>query len=322
MLPELDEYLERVKSHLHLDPETERLIILELRSYFEEKAQELHGYGLSEREAIRSAIDSFGRPRSVARLLYETHHRVTWPEVGLAALPHLMVALLFALGGWDSWFLAPDLLIPIVVVTLYGWWQGKPGWLYPWVGYSLVPLIIGGYLALPILGQVIDVFVSSGPLPNALTLTGWLLYLPVAAWIIGSTTLKVARRNWMLASLMLFPLPVVVAWLILLEQVGGLLEVHGSEIHGPDVTLALVHLTLALTTMVFIKLRDGPLKVGALMVVAFVMFTAILQSQDSGIGLFATVLAGILIFAFFLSPAVVESVAEKWEARHRGLGTG
>ncbi|MFQ5873914.1 MAG: permease prefix domain 1-containing protein [Dehalococcoidia bacterium] len=321
MLPELNEYLERVRHHLDLSPETERLIMLELRSHFEDKAQELQAAGLSEQEAVKSAIDSFGRPRSVARLLYEAHHRVTWPEVGLAVLPHLMIAFLFAVGGWDSWFLAPFLLIPIVVVTLYGWWQGKPGWLYPWVGYSLVPLIITGYLALPILGQVVDMVLSRGPVPNTLTLAAWVLYLPVAAWIIGSTTIKVARRNWMLASFMLFPLPVVVAWLILLERVGGLFNARGTAVHGPDGTMALVHIILALTTVVFIRLRGGALKVGALMVVAFVMFTAILRSEDTGIGLFSTVLAAILIFAFFLSPAVLGSVADRWEApRRRGAG--
>ena len=316
MLTELDEYLEQVRRHLHLEPEAEKHIILELRSYFDEKLNELEEAGVTGHQALQQAIESFGRPRSVARLLYEAHHRVTWPEIGLAALPHLMVAFLFAVGGWDRWLLAPSLLIPIVAVTLYGWWQGKPGWLYPWVGYSLVPLIITGYLFLPVLGQLAGVFLSSGPAPGILTLSIWGIYLPIALWLIASTTVKVARRNWMLASLMLLPLPVVVAWLILLERVGGLLSTEGA-LHDPDGTMTLVYIGLALTTAVFIRLRDGALKVGALMVVTFSMFIGIFRSEDVGIGFFSMLLTAVLIFAFFLAPAAVDPVADRWESRRR-----
>lgn len=320
MLPELGEYLEQVRRHLHLEPETENSIILELRSHFDEKLRELQEAGLTRPQALEQAMEAFGRPRSVARLLYEAHHRVTWPEVSLAVLPHFMVAFLFAFGGWDHWLLAPSLLIPIVVVTLYGWWQGKPGWLYPWVGYSLVPLIITGYFFLPVLGQLADVFRTSGSAPNILTLSIWGVYLPIAAWIIVSTTVKVARRNWNLASLMLFPLPVVVAWLILLERVGGLFSTGGA-VHDPDGTMALVYIGLALTTAVFIRLRDGTLKVYALIVVTFSMFIGIFRSEDVGIGVFSMVLIAVLIFAFFLAPAAVDPVADRWEGRRR-LGAG
>jgi YD repeat-containing protein len=316
MLTELDAYLEQVRSHLHLDSETEKHIVLELRSYFDDKLTELHEVGVPQRQALQQAIESFGRPRSVARLLYEAHHRVTWPEVGLAALPHFMIAFLFAVGGWDRWLLAPSLLVPIVAVTLYGWWQGKPGWLYPWVGYSLVPLIITGYLFLPVLGQLAGVFLSSGPAPDILTLAIWGIYLPIALWLIVSTTVKVARRNWMLASLMLLPLPVVVAWLILLERAGGLLSTEVA-VHDADGTMALAYIGLGLTTAVFIRLRAGALKIGALMVVTFSMFVGIFQSEDVGIGFFSMVLTAILIFAFFLAPAAVEPVADRWESRRR-----
>ena len=322
MIPEMEEYLEKVRRHLDLDSEKERLIIRELRSHFQEMAQELQANGLTEQKAIKSAIDSFGRPKSVARLLYEAHHKVTWPDVALATLPHLMVVFLFAIHGWDSWFWAPSLLAPIVIATLYGWWQGKPGWLYPWVGYSLVPLVIAGYMALPTLGQLMDFFLSGGPFPNTWALAAWLIYMPVAAWIIASTTIKVARRNWMLASLMMFPLPVVVAWLILLERVGGLFNARVEALHDADGIMTLVHITLALTTVIFIRLRDCTLKVGALTVVAFVMFTVILRSANSDLSLLSMVVTGILISAFFLSPAVLGSVADRWEARRRGLGVG
>jgi hypothetical protein len=47
MLPEVREYLEDVRSHLHLDTATERQIISELYSYFQEKVAELQDRGIS-----------------------------------------------------------------------------------------------------------------------------------------------------------------------------------------------------------------------------------------------------------------------------------
>ena len=40
MLPEIRDYLDEVRSHLHLDPATERRAIKELYSYFLEKVRE------------------------------------------------------------------------------------------------------------------------------------------------------------------------------------------------------------------------------------------------------------------------------------------
>ncbi len=320
MHPELDNYLDRVGQHLHLDSERKVLILREVSSHLEETYLELRSEGLTEAEALTTTLDSFGRPRFVARLMHESHHKVTWPEMILSAVPHLLVAFLFALNGWDSWFWAPILLVPVVAVTLYGWWQGKPNWLYPWVGYSMIPLVIAGYLSLPFLPDLAASFLSVGPESNPWALMPWVIFLPLTGWLLATTTFRVARRDWMLASLMLFPLPVAVAWLILLEDVGGLFSGAGEALHQYDYTMMLVQLASALTTVIFIRLRGGPVKVGALALTAFGLFTGILHSSGTDMNLFYTAAAGVFIFAFFLSPAILESVAEKWESRRRGLG--
>ena len=264
MHPELDNYLDRVGQHLHLDSERKIFILREVSSHLEDTYLDLRSEGMNDEEALATTLDSFGRPRSVARLMYEAHHKVTLPEMILSAVPHLMVAFLFAVNGWDNWFWAPILLVPIVSVTLYGWWQGKPNWLYPWVGYSLVPLVIVGYLSLPFLPDLIASFLSIGLVSNTWALMPWVIFLPVTGWLLVSTTFRVARRDWMLASLMLFPLPVVVAWLILLEDVGGLFNGAGEVLHQSDGTMMLVQLASGLTTVLFIRLRGGPLKGGSL----------------------------------------------------------
>ena len=160
---ELELYLEEVRRRLNLDPERSGPIIRELRSHLLERAEDGEESGLSREEALARSIDSLGRPKALARLLYESHHKTSWSELGVSALPHLMIAFLFAIGGWDNWVWAPLLLLPMVLVTLYGWWQGKPGWLYPWAGWSLVPMAIGAYFALPVFNQIYRLLTSSGP---------------------------------------------------------------------------------------------------------------------------------------------------------------
>ena len=122
---ELDLYLEEVAHRLNLDPDRSAPIIRELRSHLLEIIEDGEESGLSREVALGRAIDSFGRPRTLARLLYESHRKTSWAELGVAALPHLMIAVLFAIGGWASWVWSPLLLLPIVLVTLYGWWQGR-----------------------------------------------------------------------------------------------------------------------------------------------------------------------------------------------------
>ncbi len=69
MLLAVRDYLDDIRSHLHLDAVTEKRIISELYTYFEERVEELQQTGVSERDATSTAIESFGRARVVARLM-------------------------------------------------------------------------------------------------------------------------------------------------------------------------------------------------------------------------------------------------------------
>jgi hypothetical protein len=71
----IETYLNQIRSNLHLDSYTENRVIGELETYFEDKVEELQVEGFTEADATRQAICSFGRPRKVAKLLYEAHSR-------------------------------------------------------------------------------------------------------------------------------------------------------------------------------------------------------------------------------------------------------
>ena len=319
---ELELYLEEVRRRLNLDPERSGPIIRELRSHLLERAEDSEESGLSSEEALARSIDSLGRPKALARLLYESHHKTSWSELGVSALPHLMIAFLFAIGGWDNWVWAPLLLLPMVLVTLYGWWQGKPGWLYPWAGWSLVPMAIGAYFALPVFNQIYRLLTSSGPAPDSWAVAGLLAYLAVASWILVSTTVKVAKRNWTLASLMLLPMPVMITWFVLQERVGGLFDGHAQALHQLDGIMSLISVTLAFTTMGFLLLRESKLKIFGLMAVTFFAVTAILRASQEEIELTSMAVLSAVVSALLLTPALIESAADMIETRRRGARAG
>jgi len=120
MLPEVRNYLDNVRSHLYLDSITEKRVIGELYTYFQEKIEELQQKGISERDATKAAIESFGRARVVARLMYEAYSKGGWAEAVMTSVPHLIIAGLFASHLWRHPVLSPIVFISIVCVTLFG----------------------------------------------------------------------------------------------------------------------------------------------------------------------------------------------------------
>jgi hypothetical protein len=316
MLDQVRDYLDRVRSHLHLDPQTEKQVISELRTYFSEKIAELKasGRGISETDAVREAIKSFGRPRVVARLMYEAYSQGSWTEAFLGSAPHLLIAGLFATHLWYHPILTPIVFAVTIGVTLIGWWHGKPSWLYSWIGYSLWPLLAAGLLSRGTLGQALSfVLWGQGSFP------GWTLPLVVlfilSAWLIIWTTIRVVKRDWVLASLMLLPLPILASWLISLEQSGGLFQANGTVSNQWDTSMALALTVLGITSAVFIRLRQRALKVGALLTVSTIAGTVVVHGFRSYLSFFGLLSTALILLLFLLIPAFIEAKIGHGEAK-------
>jgi hypothetical protein len=308
MLPEVRNYLDDVRTYLFLDTETEKRVIGELYTYFQEKIAELQENGASEIEATREAIRSFGRARVVARLMYEAHSKGSWSEAFLSSLPHLIMAGLFFSHLWNHIILAPLAFVLLVSVTLFGWWHGKPNWLYSWIGYSLVPLLIGGYAARPALEQTASfLFLGRGSLPDLYILLLISALLVFSLWIIIRTAIRVVKRDWILASLMLVPLPILGSWLFSIERVGGLFQSSNAMLNQWDTSMALVLGMLALASAIFIRLQQRILKVGALMTLGVIATTIIGHIFWGELGLSALILASLISLLFLLSPALLKA---------------
>ena len=294
--PEIRRYLSDLKCRLRLDPTAERDVIRELHTHLEEESDELCQAGFAREEAARIATERFGSTQNLAREIHLVYGKGTLFQAFLAAVPHLLIAIAFGFHLWQRWYWMLAILLSIVAVAIYQWRRGKPAWLYPWLGYCLVLLLI---LAL-VLWQF-----SSIPSPWL-----WLLllaYISFALWLLASIMFRVVRHDWLLASLMILPLPVAIGWLLTLAREG---LIHNEQgFHGISSQIALTFLILAVATVAFIRLRHRLFKIALLLATTLVILIAILPATGALLVL-ALLLTGSLLLPLLLEHKIGH---EQWE---------
>ncbi|MCL5987239.1 MAG: permease prefix domain 1-containing protein [Actinobacteria bacterium] len=304
----IKDFLEEVKSHLKLDPLTERQIIKELSTYFQDKIEELRGKGLSENDAIKAAIESFGRARNIAKLTYQAHSAGSITDALLAALPHFIVAGLFASHLWSNLGVLIGVLVVFVIVTLFGWWIGRPRWIYTWIGYSLSPTVIGTYLMLPVFRSTLSELLHQDMIAQKMWITlGVLLFFIFTAWVFIYTIIRVIKRDWILVTLMLVHLPVIAGWLLTLEQKGGLLNADLTTLQFANIPMSITLLVLGVTSASFIKLRSRAAKIGALMIIGPTALSLFVYASVGYPGMLKLLIVSVLMLIFLLTPALLDA---------------
>ncbi len=310
---EVRAYLDEVKAHLHLDPPTEHRLITELSTHFEEKVSDLAQEGMSEEQAVQSAVASFGDARSIARLLYEAHSRGSWTDALIGCQPHLIVAALFATHVWRHPLMLAAAFAAIAIIAMLAWRNGSSLWMYSWIGYAVLPLLIVSYLSLDPVSRTVAFLFSGHGAPAPFWHLGLLGLLDVfTAWLIASTAVAVARRDWLLLSLMLLPLPILGLWLITVTQSAGVVvdALRGLETGFSrwDGAMGTVFVVLGVTTALFVRLRQRALKVGAVIALGIIGGAAAARSLWGGMGLFQTVAVAICFFLFLTVPLLLRAM--------------
>ncbi len=292
MITTLGHYLEVVKENLKLDPSEKQEVLSELESHFEDRLQELRESGLSEEEAATSCLGLFGSAKLVARKLYEAHSQGTWKQTLLASMPHLLFGLLFALNWWQDigWLLIAIVLI--IGIALYGWWHSKPSWLFPWLGYSLVPLVAAGLLLLY--------------LPRAWSWLVVLLYIPLVLWLVGSIIVQTIKRDWLYSTLMLLPVPVILGWVLITGSGEKFPESSLERLQNFAPWIAVSFLILGATVAIFIRLRQRLLKVAALLILGLLTLVMVAYCAKGILSLPTFLLLTMLMLSLFLVPSLVE----------------
>jgi len=287
-----------------MDFSAENEVIAELASHVEDRFQELIESGLSEEEASENCLGVLGSAKLVARQLYEAHSQGTWGQTLLASSPHLLFAALFVLNWWQGagWLLSTLLLV--ICAAIYGWCHGKPVWLFPWLGYSVLPVIVAALFLLC--------------LPVGWSWLAILLYIPLALWFLLSIVIQTTKRDWLNTALMLLPAPVIIGWLLAAEPMGGFPEYDITRLRDFAHWIGLSFLALALAVAMFIRLRQRGLKVAVLLVAGLVTLVMVAAFTDGRLSLVPFMLLMLLMVGLFLAPALLERRIRR-VTRGRGL---
>ena len=247
MTLDLTQYLENIRSDARLEQSDETVIMSELESHIEDKLQELTDAGMTKEEAMKVCLSQMGSTKSIARQIYEAYSQGSWKQVLLASMPHFLFGLLFVLNWWHHPFWLSMVLVLVIATTLYGWSHGKPSWVFTWLGYTLVPVIIGGLMLLY--------------LPKGWSFLAVLAYVPLALWWIFRMIVLTIKRDWLFSSLMLLPMPIIVGWYLAIAPSGNLSEESVQQLYYFAPWIGLSFMGLALTIAIFIRVRQRWLRI-------------------------------------------------------------
>jgi len=295
MVSNISHYLRRFKASLQIDETVKDRIAAELRTHLEEKVQELEDGGLSREEATKIALQSLGSPELIAKQIYETHAQGSWKEAMFSALPHLLVALLFTSYYWRNIVSVSIILALTVGIAIYGWQRGKPVWLFPWLGYYLMPVVISGVLLLS--------------LPQG---WGWVVavvYIPLVLFVFVHIMRQTARRDWLYASLMLAPMLVTFAWFSSLGRRDELLASDWAlRLQTNALWIVVSFVALAVGTVAFFRVKPRRYKVISLLVPPLVVFFSVIAANGGNIWSWGWVLL-VFSLAAFAIPVWMEARA-------------
>ena len=190
----LDDYLDRVGRELQASPEETAEVLREVRSHVDLAVADLARNGDDRAAYLSQALARFGVAERIGRELRQVHGCATWQEAGLAALPILLFGFLpYALE-------LPIWAAPLVwlAATATAWRAGWPLWWWAWLGW--LPCVVPGA-------------------------PGDLLWGAVAYVVI---LLLVSRRDWLEATLAIYPLPTAWAFHRVVLTTGELRDVGWS----------------------------------------------------------------------------------------------
>ena len=292
MVTALSHYLEMVSESLRLDPSAKGEVIRELEAHIEDRLDELKKSGLSEEEAADTCVRLLGSARPVARRIYATYSQGTWKQTLLASMPHFLFALLFVLNWWQGvgWLLI--MLLLIVSVAIYGWFHGKPTWLFPWLGYSLLPVVVSGLLLLY--------------LPKGWSWLALFLYIPLALCLLYAITIHTIKKDWLYSTLMLLPVPTIIAWFLVVQPEGRFPFYSVQRIYEFAPWIGLSFSALAVAVATFIRLRQRWLKQAVLFISGVLALTIVAYYAEGRLSPTAFLILVLIVLGLFLTPALLE----------------
>lgn len=292
MIQELTQYLKDIGYRSKLDEAEKTQIITELETHIEDEIQELIESGLTEKEAVRTCLGQMGTEKQVSQQIYEAYSQGSWKHVLLASMPHILFGGLFALNWWQHIGWLSIVLIMIIATTVYGWWHGKPTWVFSWLGYSLLPVLAVGLLLLY--------------LPKGWSLLAIPVYFPMALWWLFHIIVQSSKIDWVFGSLMLLPIPVIVGWFLAISPEGRFMDSSLQRLYDFAPWIGLSFMALALTIAVFIRLRQRWLRIGLLAMSGLMTITLIVYYTAGKFNTFTFLGLILVMWGVLVLPPLLE----------------
>jgi len=290
--PEITQYLESIRGRAKLGPTDENGVMNELKAHIEDKVEELTETGMTEEEALKTCLGQMGSTKLIARKIYEAYSQGSWKQVLLAAAPHLLFGLLFVLNWWHYPGWLSIALVCTMATTVYGWGRGKPTWLFPWLGYTLVPVLAAGMFLLY--------------LPSGWSWLALAFYFPLAIWWLLHVIVQTTRRDWLLSTLMLLPLPIIIGWFLAILPSGKINEYSPERLEHFAPWIGLSFIILAATIATFLRLRQRVLRV-VLLATSGLLTLSVVVYYSTGALVTPTFIGLMLVmWGVFLAPPLLE----------------
>ena len=300
-------YLSDLGKQLHLVPREEQEILHEIRTHIEEKTTELVESGVSSDEALTHALNDLGASNRIAGKFYEVHSRGSWYHTVMAVLPHILLSLMFALHLWTAPGWVALMLVVALIISVFGWRKGRPRWTYPWLGYCLVIPIVSWGLAMSAVGYGAWSVVARGSLPLGVPIYfASFAYIAFSMWVVIRIVSKVARPDWVMASLAVLPVPFLAYWFFYFYNRGEFVQSTGKSLEQVDSSAAVVFLILAGATAVFFRIGRRLARVALLVITAPSMIILAWLSYQGGPGYVMVFVFSAISLAILLSPALFD----------------
>ncbi len=284
-------YFNELRDYLKLDTSIRDEFLLELNNHIEDKRRDLIEAGLSDDEASIEAFRSLGSSRLIARQIYEVYSQGSWRQALAASLPHVLIAALFVLHLLPTVAGLITVSLLAIATVIYGWYHGKPSWLFPWLGVLLIPAIITGIMLLY--------------LPSYWTWFAALVYIPLAVYVLLLVVRQTLKRDWLFISLMLMPVPLVLGWILAFSL--GSEYFSNEKVYEAGSWIALSFAVLALTAVIFIRARQRWFKTFILIIPEILIITVVVLNSNSAISFWGWLFLSVLALALICGPAVIES---------------
>lgn len=295
----ISRYLEEVKGHLSVDHASRTEVIRELETHIEDRLTEMKEAGMSDEDAANVCLRLLGSARMVARAIYESQSQGTWRQALMASVPHLLFALLFLLNWWQEWGWLAVVIGVVLGTAFYAWFHGRPIWLFPWLGYLLVPVIGSGLMLLY--------------LPRGWSWLAIVVYVPLACWLIRIVAVQTVKRDWAYGALMLLPVPVVIAWFVVGARGNWFLGLDIDQIRQLANSISLSFVALAVTAVVFIRIRQRWLRISVLITSGICILATIASYSGGRLSFGAFLLLALMTVGLLISPALLDR-----RMRHKG----